>query len=109
MARGRGSSATDSRGSLWIASWAAPTSRHSRTPEATRRLFSGPLTRARAPPAETEARWKVMACSLWYRDRVVGESTIGRSKQRPWTPDARPADLRVMTDEDVRRASENRG
>ncbi len=43
-----------------------------------------------------------------YEERVVSESSIGGSKQRPWPAGARPVDLKTITDEDVKRGTEER-
>jgi hypothetical protein len=41
-----------------------------------------------------------------YRERIVSESNVGGARQRPWPADARPADLTVITEEDMRRGRE---
>ena len=39
-----------------------------------------------------------------YRERLVSESNTGGAVQRPWPADCRPPDLRVVTEEEMRRA-----
>jgi hypothetical protein len=39
-----------------------------------------------------------------YQERLVAEGNAGGAKQRPFNPDARPADVRVLAAEEIERA-----